>query len=276
MEAGARTVRGAALGQGARVERSRLFEVLSRGGFVARAVVYALIGVLAVKLALGDGGRATNQQGALETIARQPGGTVLLVLTAIGLGGYALWRLVRAVLGHGPESGQDSTLDRVGGAGSGVVYAILCAIAVKILVGGGAGGGARKETAGVLGWPGGPWLVGIAGAVLIAVAGYQLYRGVGLGFLDDAKTEQMSPRVRKAYTAIGTVGHLARAVVFALVGVFLLKAAVEYNPSQATGVGGALTKLAHQPAGPALLGVVAAGLVAFGVYSLVDSRYHRI
>src|SRR5258706_13097235 len=83
--------------------QSRAFEVLSRAGFVARGLVYAIIGILALKLAFGHGGKLTNQQGALKTVAHQPFGTFLLTLVAIGLGGYSSWRLVRAAIGHGPE-----------------------------------------------------------------------------------------------------------------------------------------------------------------------------
>ncbi len=97
------------------------FEWLSRAGFVARGLIYGIIGVLALRLALGHGGRTTNQQGALQTVAHQPLGKVLLALLAVGLGGYALWRFARAAIGHGPE-GTDSPLDRVTALASGIVY----------------------------------------------------------------------------------------------------------------------------------------------------------
>src|SRR5829696_8195367 len=87
--------------QGESVARAPQFEWLARAELVARGVVYAVIGILALKLALGDGGKATNQQGALKTIAGQPFGKALLIVMAIGLFGYALWRLVRAAVGHG-------------------------------------------------------------------------------------------------------------------------------------------------------------------------------
>jgi hypothetical protein len=263
---------------GEKVARSRGLEWLARAGFVARGLIYGIIGILAIKLAVGAGGTTTNQQGALKAIAHQPFGKVLLILVAIGLGGYALWRFVRALLGHGPED-SDSGFDRVAAFGSGIVYAGLCAIAVEILLGSGSGGGsgnASKTTAGVFGWPGGTWLVGIAGAVLIGIGLYQGYRGLSKDFLKDSKTEQMSPRVRNWIEWIGSFGHLARMVVFGLVGVFLIKAAIEYNPSKAVGLDGALAKLAHASYGPFLLGIVAAGLIAFGVYSLSDARYRRI
>jgi hypothetical protein len=128
----------------------------------------------------------------------------------------------------------------------------------------------------VFGWPGGTWLVGIAGAVLIGVGLYQGYRGVTKDFLKDSKTEQMGARVRNWIKWIGSVGHLARMVVFGLVGVFLIKAAIDYSPNQAVGLDGALAKIAHASYGPFLLGIVAAGLVAFGAYSLSDARYRRI
>ena len=101
--------RGSARVAGGDFVHSRAFEWLSRAGFVARALIYAIIGILALKLALGAGGKLTNQQGALHTVAHQPFGKVLLTLVAIGLGGYALWRFVRAAIGHGPE-GSDSRL----------------------------------------------------------------------------------------------------------------------------------------------------------------------
>ena len=261
---------------GEKVAHSRGFEWLARSGFVARGLIYGIIGILAIKLAGGVGGTTTNQQGALRTIAHQPFGKVLLIVVAIGLGGYALWRFVHALLGRGPE-GSDSGFDRIAALGSGIVYAGLCATAVEILLGSGGGSGnASSTTAGVFGWPGGTWLVGIAGAVLIGIGLYQGYRGLSKDFLKDSKTEQMSSRVRNWIEWIGTFGHLARMVVFGLVGVFLIKSAVDYNPNKAVGLDGALAKIAHASYGPFLLGIISAGLIAFGVYSLSDARYRRI
>jgi hypothetical protein len=262
---------------GEQVAHSDGFRWLARAGFVARGVIYLIIGVLAVKLAVGAGGDTASQKGALETIARQPFGEVLLILVAIGLGGYAVWRLAHAVLGHGPES-SDSALERVAAAASGLVYAGLCAVAVEILEGSGGGGSenAPKAAGGVLGWPGGTWLVALGGVVLIGVGLYQGYRGISRDFLEESKTEQMGAAVKRWIEWIGTFGHLARMVVFCLVGAFLIKAAVEYDPNKAVGLDGALAKLAQASYGPFLLGVVAAGLIAFGVYSISDARYRRL
>jgi hypothetical protein len=240
-------------------------------------LIYGIVGVLAVQLAAGVGGAAASQQGAMKAIAAQPFGRVLLIVVAIGLGGYGMWRLIHALLGHGPER-SDTGFERVAALGSGIVYAGLCVVAVEIALGAGSSGsaGAQKTTAGVFGWPAGTWLVGIAGAALIGIGLYQGYRGVSRDFLEDSKTEQMSATVKQWIKWIGTIGHLARMVVFGLIGTFLIKAAVDYNSNAAVGLDGALARLAHQPYGPLLLGLVAAGLVAFGLYSLSDARYRRI
>jgi hypothetical protein len=257
---------------------SAAFEWLSRAGFVARSAIYAIIGVLAFKLAIGSGGKLTNQHGALTTVADQPFGSLLLTLLAIGLGGYALWRFFRAALGRGPE-GSDSGFERLAALASGLAYGALCVLAVEILVGSGSSSSSTdpsSSAAGILGWPGGPLIVGAAGLVMIGVALYQAYKGITQKFLDDSKTEEMSPGTRKWIARLGTVGHLARAVVFGLIGVFLVKAAIEYDPKTAVGLDGALAKLANQPYGSVLLGIVAAGLIAFALYSLSDARYRKI
>jgi hypothetical protein len=257
--------------------QSSAFEWLSRAGFVARALIYAIIGILALKLALGHGGKVTNQQGALHTVAHQPFGKLLLTLVAIGLGGYSLWRLVRAAIGHGPE-GSDTAFERIAALGSGIAYGAMCAIAIEILMGAGTSGSGntKKATAGVFGWPGGVWIVGIAGGVMVFVALYQGYRGITHKFLKDSKTSEMGPRIKEWITWLGTIGHLARMVVFGLIGIFLVKAALDYNARAAVGLDGALAKIVHRSYGPFALGVVAAGLIAFALYSLTDARYRKI
>jgi hypothetical protein len=268
---------GSARVAGTSFVQSPAFEGLSRAGFVARALVYAIIGILALKLALGQGGKLTNQQGALRTVAHQPFGKLLLTLVAVGLGGYSLWRLVRAGIGHGPE-GSDTGFERLAALASGIAYGALCVLAVEILMGAGGGSSAspKKAAAGIFGWPAGTWIVGIAGAVMIGVALYQGYRGITKKFLDDSKVEEMGPVMKQWISRLGTVGHLARMVVFGLVGVFLIKAAIEFNASKAVGLDGALAKVVHRSYGPVLLGIVAAGLIAFALYSLSDARYRRI
>ena len=266
---------------GRNAANSPAFAALTRIGFVARGAVYAIIGVLAIQVAIHKGSsRPTNQRGALETIQKQPFGHWLLIAVAVGLGGYALWRFVQAgIRARGPEGGGDhSTFGRIVAAASGCAYAAMCALAVSVLAGASSQSSSNphKSAAGVLGWPAGQWIVGAAGAIFIGVALYQGYKGVSRKFLEEDKTEEMGPTTRRWFTRIGVVGHLARMVAFGLIGIFVVKAAIDYAPSKAVGLDGALSKLAHHAYGPYLLAVVAAGLVAFGLYSIADARYRRI
>ena len=255
-----------------------LFEGLARAGYLSRGVIYALIGLLALQLADGIGGPRPNQQGAMQQIAQQRFGHLLLLLTAIGLGGYALWRLTQALVGRTPEYGRHSALDRIGAAGSFVAYATFCVLAITVLRGTGGNSSAqpRRTTAGVLQWPAGRELVAAAGLLFVGIACYQAYLGLSKKFLSYSKVGQMSETVLRAFTIIGVVGLVARAVAFALIGVFVLKAARDYTPRDAVGIDGALARLLQHSYGTAALTVVAAGLMVFGAYSIADARYRKI
>ena len=257
---------------------SKAFETVSRAGFVARGVIYGVIGLLAFEVAVSDTGKLTNQQGAIKTVANQPFGEFLLVLLAIGLGGYAIWRLFRAALGHGAEDA-DSTFERIGGLGSGLLYGGLCIVAITILMGSSTSGPSSKPdqtTAGVFDWPAGRWVVGLAGIVLLVVAAYQLQKGARQQFVEELKTNEMPVGVETWTRWIGTIGHVARAIVFGLIGWFLLKAAYEFDANEAVGLDGALTKIVRADYGPWLLGAVSGGLIAFCLYSISEARYRKI
>jgi hypothetical protein len=255
-----------------------VFEGLARAGYAARGVIYAMIGLLAIRLAEGVGTARPNQQGAMRKIAHQPFGHALLLLLAIGLGGYALWRFTQALVGHTPEYGQHSTMDRLGAAGSGFAYAAFCILAISVLRGSAGNSAAkpRTTTAGVLHWPGGRELVAGAGVLFLAVAVYQAYLGLSKKFLHYSKTGEMSRTALSAFTRIGVAGLVARAVAFALIGIFVLKAAIDYRPRDAVGIDGALVRLTHHAYGTTALIVVACGLILFGAYSIADARYRKI
>lgn len=247
---------------------------LARLGLLARGGIYAIVGVLALKLALGDGGKATNQQGALKTLAKQDSGKVLLIAVAAGLAGYALYRLSSAWSGRGV----DGAKERVSALVSGIAYGLLCATAVRILIGAGASAasGAKKATGGVFEYDYGRQAVGVVGGIVVIEGIAQLVRGVRRSFLEKSRTERMHDVTEKVFTAVGAVGYSARGVVFGLIGAFLVKAAVDYDPKEAIALDGALAKLARAPAGPVLLGVVAAGFVAFALYCVLDTRYRDL
>jgi hypothetical protein len=263
------------------VQRSRPFELAVRAGFVARALTYGVVGGIAMALAVGTGSAPTapNQQGALALIARAPLGRVAVAVAAAGLLAYALWKLGQAAFGRGPEGGGDPDVkDRIANAAGGVVYLGFFAVAVRILLGSSSSGSGdpSNAAAGVLGWPGGSVIVAVAGAVLIAISLYQVYDACRGGFAKDSKLGEMSPGERRTFMLLGHVGLAARALVFGLIGYFLLETAIDFNPHEAVGLDGALARVHHQAFGPWLLGLVAAGLLVFAAYSLFEARYRRL
>jgi hypothetical protein len=253
------------------------FKALARFGFVARGILYGLIGVLALDVAFGQGGANASQAGAMQTVAHQPFGEWLLIGVTIGLAGYAAWRLVEAATGRGID---DSAGDRVVALVSGIVYLSFTVLAIRVLTSPSHNAG-QKPKAGsaasdALSLPGGQIVLGIAGAVLVGVGLFQLYKGLSQKFVEDANTGQMSETTRHAYTLLGVTGYIARAAVFGLVGGLMLKAAYDNAGHEAKGLDGALQRLVHASYGPYLLAAIAAGLIAFGLYSLADARFRRI
>ena len=257
------------------------YAALARGGLVAKGVSYGIVGALAIKLALGDGGKATSRQGALQSLAHSTFGKILLASLAVGFAGYALWRFVEAFAERAARNGKAKAWGkRAGYVGRGLIYAGLTVSAVKILLGSqqqqSQSGKAHTTTAMVLGWPAGRWIVAAAGAVIIGVGLWNAYRGLKRKFEKQWRTGKMSTRARKWGSRVGLAGHLARGVVFTLIGVFAVRAAVQYDPQESIGLDGALHKLAAASYGPYLLGLTAAGLVCYGLYCLVDARYRDV
>jgi hypothetical protein len=253
-------------------------ELAARVGYAARAAVYAVIGVLALMLALGEGGRATDPRGAVLEVARQPFGSVLLVLLGLGLLAFAVWRFVQAVLDvEGKGRSGKGLVARVVPAISGVIHASLALFAFNLLRGHASrGGGTKSMTAELMSKPFGQVLVGAVGVAVIGFAVYQFRQVVKGKTLEKLSLTGLAARQRTWVERICKAGVLARAVVFLLVGIFFIQAAVDADPGEAGGLGEALGTLAAQPFGPWLLGLVALGLVAYAVYQLLEARYRRI
>jgi len=265
--------------KGRRAGRSPWVERLGRLGLVAKGVLYAVVGILAIKVALGGREESPDREGALQTIAQQPFGKGLLVLLAVGLAGYALWQLARGLLDREGEGEDPKGLAKRGSAlARGVWYGALAVLTAERIISAGSGGGSKEKqtTAGVFDLPLGRYLVYGAGLALLGVAAFNGYRAVTGKFKKKLKTAEMSDAEEASATAVGVLGHLARAVVFGLMGLFLLRAAWEYDPKEARGLDGALMELAQQSYGGLLLGAVAVGLMAYALYCFVEARYRRI
>jgi hypothetical protein len=250
---------------------------LARMGMVCSALLWLLVGALAVGVAVGAGGETTDRTGALNEIGKQSWGNVLLILLAVGFAGYALWRFAAAALGCKVETNEDLGWGkRLWHAARGVFYAFLCYTTVAILLGSHSSSNEKEHTEAILDWPGGKWLVGAIGVAVIAWGFGSVYRAVSGSFKDELHTEKMSATTRRWTTRAGVVGYLARAVVLFLIGAFLVRAALDYDPNEAVGLDGALQKLAHQTFGPLLLGVVAAGITIYGLFYLVRAAYREV
>jgi hypothetical protein len=257
--------------------RSRWLGRLGRAGLAAQGICFGIIGVLAIELALGKGGEATDPEGALNALARGGWTRVLLVLLSVGFAGYALWRFAQAIFDRG-GMGSD-----VGGLFrrsiqfvQGVTYALLTVAAVGTVVGARArSGGERRAAAGVLGWPGGREIVALAGAILLIAAVVIAYWALSRRFRESLAIEQMDARTERLVTAFGIVGLSALGLVLGIVGWFLVRAALDFDPQAPVGIGGALSKLANATYGHALLGLTAAGFIVFAIFDLFQARYHR-
>ena len=255
-------------------------ERLARIGYVAYGIVYMLVGALAVRAAFGGGGKPTSQEGALRQVLLAPLGRVMLGMIVIGLLAYASWRLFQGILD--PENeGKDvkGIVKRADHVLNGLFHAALAFSAGGLALGtrGGGGGGSPDDwTARLMAQPFGRWLVVIVGAGIVCAGLYQFYKAYKAEFRDELKSGEMSARERTWATRSGRLGYAARGVVFGVIGVFLVQAALQTDPDQARGLGGALETLAHGPFGPYTLGAVALGLVAYGVFMFVMACYRRI
>jgi hypothetical protein len=257
------------------------FKRLARFGMVARGFLYVVVALLALRIATGDLDERADKQGALQAVVRQPLGKVLIVMLAGGFAGYALWRFVEAVLGPPAEKdARKAAFKRLGYAARGLLYTGLFASTAKLLVG--ANEGESKEnaatdwTARVLGWPGGRLLVAAVGIGVVGAGLYIGWRGVNQKFAKKLKGYQMGTGERRWILRLGTVGSIARAVVFVLIGLLLVVAAAQADAHPAVGLDGALRRLASRNFGPVLLAVVAFGFAAFGLYSFAEARYRRL
>ena len=261
------------------VEQSRWIERSARFGLATKGISYLLVAILALKVAVGGGGETEDRQGALQTVADEPFGWALIALVALGFGCYAIWRFVQGVFDRDDEGDDPKGLaKRAADLGKGILYAALAVAAISILAGSSAGGSQEegRATAVVLDWPLGRWLVGLAGAAIIGAGILNAYRALSGSFRDELREEAMHGSARPWYIAFGVIGHLARAVVFGMIGFFLLRAAWEYDPDETIGLDEALRKLAGESYGVFLLCAVALGLAAYGLFCLVQARYRDV
>ena len=271
---------GEAVSTADRAGDSESLENLARIGLLAYGLVHLLVAWLALQLAWGGGGGEADQSGAMATLARSPVGKPLLWIIAIGLLALAVWQAAEALQwrgalrAHGRQ--RKKALGRIGkSVVKAVVYIALAVTAVKFAVGSGKSSAQQQQqgTAGVFGWPGGQFLVGILALVLIGVGGYHVVKGVKKKFLDEIDLAAAPPSTTRLITRLGQVGYAAKGIALALVGGLLGYAAITFDPSKATGLDGAMRTLVSAPGGEILLTLVAIGIVAFAAFLFARARY---
>ncbi len=258
---------------------SPVMEAFERLGYGVRGLIYFTMGLLALAVTLGKSGAPVAPQGAISAIGRQPAGMILLWVVLIGLASYSLWGVIRAVFDP-LHKGRDAKglLNRGGFLISAASYTVLALYTYGIISGTGSaqsGAGTQKPMASIMSTAWGPYVIGILGVAVIAVGLYQVYQGFKSSFDKQFQAYAMTAQEVKIATQLGRFGTAARGVVLALVGVLVCTAAFQSNSSQPVGFDAALTALMHQPYGMWLLGIVAVGLMAFGVYSLASTVWFR-
>jgi hypothetical protein len=238
----------------------------ARLGYAASGVLHLLLAWLAAQVALGGGGKQASQSGALNALARQPFGEVLLWLLAAGFLLLAVWQVTEAVARH-------EMSDKVKAVGKLVAYGALAWTAFKFATGGHSSSNkqTRDFTVTVMKWPGGPFLVGAVGLGILAIGGYHVYKGLKKKFYED-----LQEHPGRWAEVSGQVGYVAKGVALGAVGVLFIVAAFQHQGGKATGLDGALRSLRDLPAGELILLGIALGLAAFGVYCFARARYARV
>lgn len=256
-------------------------ENLARVGLLSYGVVHLVLAWLALQLAWGVGGgdESADQSGALATLSESPIGKPLLWVVALGLIALAVWQALEVVRWRSGWSASGDTrstaIKRSGKAVvKAIVYAALAVLAIRVATGSGGSSGSEQQTvAGVFGWPGGRWLVGVAGLVVVGVGVYHVYKGVTKSFLKEIDLAEAPASATRLVTRLGQVGYPAKGLALGVVGGLITWAALTFDPEKASGLDGALRTILDAPFGTFLLTLVALGIAAFGAFLFVRARY---
>lgn len=268
-----------------RAEQSDVLDIAVRAGLVAYGVVHLLIAWLGIQIAFGESGKDASSSGAMQTLAQQPLGEVLVWAVAIGLVVLVIWRLLEAWHDYQSEDGKEQALKPVGKLIKAVIYGAIAVSAFQVATasggggggkGGGKGGGGGSSTDGytaqLMQMTAGQLLVGAVGVAVIGYACYLAYRGWTEKFLDDLDGTH-GPEAGKAYTWIGKVGHLAKGAAIAVIGGLFVWAAITHDPKKSGGLDQALQEMRDQPFGQVLLIVVALGIACYGLFAFARARH---
>lgn len=260
-----------------RRESARWVEPVGRVGLATQGVLYAVVGLLALQIADGHTTDRADQHGVIDTLVAQTFGHVLLLVLTIGLALHCAWRLLLSYRGDPGEDDAKEWVKRAGHFGRALIYAGLTIAAARVLIEAKrhAGDEHRVAASKALEWPGGQLLLTVVGVVMIGTGLWHASKLVTRSFVDHVDLDSRHDAEKKVITALGSIGYLARGVVYGLVGWFFVQAAIERDPNESGGLDNALRRLAASENGPNMLRLLAAGLFIFGVYRIVDSFVHN-
>lgn len=273
-------VRAGADRAASRAQHSKLAQVLGRAGMACYGLVHLVIAYLAVRVAFGGSRQSADQKGAIAEIGSSSFGAILLWLLALGLIAFGLWQFLMAATGYGWVSDKGKrAVRKAGSVARGVVVIALGVSAIQLVTEGNQGGSSNQKqqefTAKLLSLPAGPALVAILAVIVLGVAFSSARKGIKRTFRDDLDMGELPAGARRWVERLGVTGYVAKAVVFAIVGVLIAIAAFSSDAAKSGGLDAALRTLAAQPFGPYMLVVVALGLAAFGVYCFAAARAHK-
>lgn len=261
-------------------ELHRRLEPVARAGFVVSGLLHVLIGVLAVRIALGGGSGGSggsgsaDSSGALGEVARTPFGAFALWAAVVALAALGLWQLLDGALQARAKEGKEAAK----GFGKGVVFLALAGTALTFARGGSSSSESSTDdvTATLMGSPGGALLVGAVGLAVLGGGGYLVYKGCSEKVRDDLRGSGPRGSAGRAALWAGRVGYVAKGVALAVVGVLFVVAAVRSDPSEAGGIDAAMRTLVGAPFGVALLVAVGAGFVLYGAWCFVRARWGEL
>ncbi|WP_240337039.1 DUF1206 domain-containing protein [Rufibacter psychrotolerans] len=260
-------------------QNKRRIESFAKAGYVAKGVVYILVGVLTAMAAFGLGGQKSSNSEALVQVKELPGGGFLLGILAAGLAGYSVWRLIQAIKDTEQKGTSAKGIGRrVAYAFSGLLYGSLAFLALRIGMGNGGNtsGGSKEKMviAELLDKPMGKYLAILIGLITIGNGAYQLKKAITGSFMKEVR--HLPAGQFNLLKRAGQAGFASRGIVFSIIGFLFVRAAWLQRPQEAEGTKGAFTFLQTSPFGDLLLGIVSLGLIGYGVFMFVQARYSDI
>jgi hypothetical protein len=261
-----------------RAANSKPLEYLARGGFIAYGVIHLLFAWLIVQVEFANSSAETDQSGALQTIARQPGGKFAVVLIIIGMVALAIWQAFEAAIGESGPRDRSAMAERVVSGCRAVLYAYFAYLGYKVVSGAKASQGDSQQstTTSMMDNTGGRWLVGLVGLVVVGVGIGLIIYGLTKKFEKHLNTFQMNPTVHQTIRRLGMAGYTAKGVAYGIAGGLIVAAAVTYDAEKARGLDAALKAVAGQSYGPWLLALIALGIAAYGIYCFFQAKYRKV